>query len=176
MKKIAVRPLALALAASRALAACDKKDAAAPATASAPAEVGVVTVQARPLTLKTELPGRTTAYLIAEVRPQVGVILLKRLFEEGSQVKAGQLLYQIDPAPYSATLASAEASLASAKLLSERYDRLIQKHAISQQDRDDAFSQFLQAKASVDTARINLGYTTITSPIADRIGRSEAHV
>lgn len=172
MKKLPLRPLAFALVVSLTLAACQKNDAAAPAAANAPVEVGVVTVQARPLTLSTELPGRTTPYLIAEVRPQVGGILLKRLFKEGSEVKAGQPLYQIDPAPYRATLARAEASLESAKLLSERYDRLIQKRAISQQDRDDARSQFLQAKASVDTARIDLGYTTITSPIAGRIGRS----
>lgn len=172
MKKYPLRPLALALALSLTLAACQKNDAAAPAAENSPVEVGFVTVQAQPLTLSTELPGRTTPYLIAEVRPQVGGILLKRQFQEGSEVKAGQPLYQIDPAPYRAALARAEASLESAKLLSERYDRLIQKKAISQQDRDDARSQFLQAKASVDTARIDLGYTTITSPIAGRIGRS----
>ena len=137
-----------------------------------PTEVGVVTLQPQDVALTTELPGRTTAYLIAEVRPQVGGILLKRLFEEGSEVKAGQPLYQIDSAPYRAALARNEASLESARLLSERYERLIQHHAISQQERDDARSQYLQAKASTDSARIDLGYTLITAPISGRIGRS----
>lgn len=137
-----------------------------------PPEVGVVTLQASDVPLSTELPGRTTAYLIAEVRPQVGGILLKRLFEEGSDVKAGQPLYQIDPAPYRATLARAEASLESARLLAERYARLIKQQAISQQDNDDAQSQYLQARASAESARIDLGYTRISAPISGRIGRS----
>jgi len=137
-----------------------------------PPEVGVVTLQASDVPLSTELPGRTTAYLIAEVRPQVGGILLRRLFEEGSDVKAGQPLYQIDPAPYRATLARAEASLESARLLAERYARLIKQQAISQQDNDDAQSQYLQAKASAESARIDLGYTRISAPISGRIGRS----
>lgn len=137
-----------------------------------PAEVGVFTLQPSDVTLSSELPGRTTAFLIAEVRPQVGGILLKRQFEEGSEVKAGQILYQIDPAPYRSTLAHAEATLESARLLFERYDRLIEKRAISQQDRDDARAQYLQAKADVETARIDLGYTRITAPISGRIGRS----
>lgn len=96
---------------------------------------------AQDVTLSTELPGRTTAYLIAEVRPQIGGTLFKRLFEEGSEVKVGQPLYQIHPAPHRATLSCAEASLASAQLLSEQYDRLIEKRAISQQERDDVRSQ-----------------------------------
>lgn len=137
-----------------------------------PPEVGVVTLEKGSVTISTQLPGRTAPYLVAEVRPQVGGILLKRLFEEGSQVTAGQVLYQIDPAPYRATLAHAEANLESAKLLSERYDRLIQKQAVSQQDRDDARAQYLQARADVDSARIDLGYTRITAPISGRIGRS----
>ncbi|PWV65692.1 efflux RND transporter periplasmic adaptor subunit [Plasticicumulans acidivorans] len=137
-----------------------------------PPEVGVVTLQASDVPLSTELPGRTTAYLIAEVRPQVGGILLRRLFEEGSDVKAGQPLYQIDPAPYRATLARAEASLESARLLAERYARLIKQQAISQQDNDDAQSQYLQARASAESARIDLGYTRISAPISGRIGRS----
>jgi len=137
-----------------------------------PPEVGVVTVQPEDVALSTELPGRTSAYLIAEVRPQVGGILQKRLFEEGSEVRAGQPLYQIDPAPYRATLARAEASLESARLLSERYERLIASHAISQQDHDDARSQYLQARAAAESARIDVGYTRITAPISGRIGRS----
>lgn len=138
----------------------------------APQEVGVVELHAKDVTLSTELPGRTSPYLIAEVRPQVGGILLKRLFEEGSQVKEGQALYQIDPAPYRATLTRAEASLGSAQSLFERYKRLIERKAISQQEYDDARSQFLQAKASVESARIDLGYTRINAPISGRIGRS----
>lgn len=167
--------IALAVAVCLTLAACQQKDAApseGPNGPGAPIEVGVVTLQPQSVTLATELPGRTTPYLIAEVRPQVGGILLKRLFEEGREVKAGQPLYQIDPAPYRATLARAEASLESARLLSERYERLIQKKAISQQDYDDARSQYLQAKASADTASIDLGYTRIVAPISGRIGRS----
>ncbi len=161
---------ALLIGTCLALAACDK---APPAAAEiAPPEVGVYTVQPRSVRLSTELPGRTNAFLIAEVRPQVGGILLKREFREGTDVNAGQVLYQIDPAPYEATLASAEASLESAQLLAGRYQRLVQSHAISQQQYDDARSQFLQAKAAAQTARINLNYTRITAPISGRIGRS----
>lgn len=152
------------------LAACDK----APASVSAapPSEVSVFTVDPQAVRLSTELPGRTAAYLVAEVRPQVGGILLQRQFHEGSPVKAGQVLYQVDPAPYRATLARAEASLEAARLLAERYEKLIQTHAISQQQYDDARSQFLQAKAAAESARIDFGYTRITAPISGRIGRS----
>lgn len=135
-------------------------------------EVGVVTVQPRSLHLSTELPGRTSAYLVAEVRPQLSGILLERRFQEGSDVRAGQVLYQINPAPFRATLARAEANLEAARLLSERYDRLVQTRAISQQERDDARSQFLQAQAAVESARIDLDFTRITAPISGRIGRS----
>lgn len=137
-----------------------------------PPEVGVVTLQAENVALSAELPGRTTPYLIAEVRPQVGGILLTRLFEEGSEVQAGQPLYQIDPAPYRATLTRAEAALEQAKLLFERYERLVQSKAISQQDYDDARSQYRQVQAGAETARIDVGYTRITAPISGRIGRS----
>lgn len=153
-----------------ALAACEK----APSSSSdVPLTgVGVVTVKPKSVQLSAEFPGRTNAFLIAEVRPQVGGVLLKREFREGSNVSAGQVLYQIDPAPYRATLARAEASLGSAKLLFERYQRLVQTHAISQQQRDDARSQYLQAKAVVDSARIDLNYTRIAAPISGHIGRS----
>lgn len=153
------------------LSACGAGDTETP-TSHRPAEVGVITVQPKALSLTTELPGRTTPYAIAEIRPQVGGILVKRQFEEGSDVKAGQPLYQIDPAPYRAALAKAEASLVSAQRLSKRYDLLIQKNAISQQERDDARSQYLQARATADSARIDLGYTNIVAPISGRIGRS----
>jgi membrane fusion protein (multidrug efflux system) len=151
------------------LSACQK--AAAPAE-SRPPEVGVVTVQPQSVNLSAELPGRTAPYLVAEVRPQVGGILLKRQFEEGSEVKAGQPLYQIDPAPYRAVLAQTEATLESARLLDERYGRLIENHAISQQERDNARAAYLQAKATAEAARINLDFTRITAPISGRIGRS----
>ncbi|CAI2032576.1 efflux RND transporter periplasmic adaptor subunit [Serratia proteamaculans] len=153
-----------------ALTACEK----APSSSSdVPlTEVGVVTVKPKSVQLSAEFPGRTNAFLIAEVRPQVSGVLLKREFREGSNVSAGQVLYQIDPAPYRATLARAEASLGSAKLLFERYQRLVQTHAISQQQRDDARSQYLQAKAVVESARIDLNYTRIAAPISGHIGRS----
>ncbi|WP_067733430.1 efflux RND transporter periplasmic adaptor subunit [Novosphingobium naphthalenivorans] len=168
-KTHSVSGLALIIGASLALSACQQKDA---APAQPVAEVGIVTLKPENVSLTTELPGRTTPYLVAEVRPQVGGILLRRLFEEGSNVKAGQPLYQINPAPFQATLAKAQASLTSARLLSERYDRLIKDQAISQQDSDDARSQYLQAKAAVQSARIDLDFTRITAPISGRIGRS----
>jgi membrane fusion protein (multidrug efflux system) len=125
-------------------------------------------------------------HLIAEVRPQVNGIIKKRLFTEGSDVKAGQLLYQIDPATYEAAFASAkaaqarvEATLASVRLTEERYRDLVKIKAVSQQDYDAAFAAFKQteadlafAKAAVETARINLAYTKVTAPISGRIGRS----
>ncbi|EHD22313.1 efflux transporter, RND family, MFP subunit [Brenneria sp. EniD312] len=135
-------------------------------------EVGVITLAESDVAFTTELPGRTTSYRIAEIRPQVGGILQQRLFDEGGMIEAGQVLYQIDPAPYRATLAKAEASLESARLLAQRYERLVRNGAISQQERDDARSSWLQARASADSARIDLGYTKIIAPISGRIGRS----
>ncbi|MBF0525684.1 MAG: efflux RND transporter periplasmic adaptor subunit [Deltaproteobacteria bacterium] len=133
-----------------------------------------------------ELPGRTSAYLIAEVRPQVGGIIQKRLFKEGSDVKAGQVLYQIDPATYQAAYNSAKAALAKseanvipARLRTDRYKELVGINAVSRQDYDDASAVLKQAeadvaakKADVDTARINLAYTHVSAPISGRIGRS----
>ncbi|MDF0545574.1 efflux RND transporter periplasmic adaptor subunit [Sphingobium sp. H39-3-25] len=141
-------------------------------TANAAPEVVVLKVKSEAVSLATALPGRTNPYLVAEVRPQVGGILLRRLFEEGSNVRAGQPLYQINPAPFRATLASAQATLTSSQLLSKRYDRLIKSEAISQQERDDARAKYLAAKAAVDAARIDLEFTRITAPISGRIGRS----
>ncbi|ANN67417.1 efflux RND transporter periplasmic adaptor subunit [Bordetella bronchialis] len=166
------------------LAACGKKDNAAPA-ASKPT-VGVVTLNTQPVSLTTELPGRTSPYRVAEVRPQVNGIVLKRLFTEGGTVKAGQQLYQIDPSLYQATLdsqraalARAEAQVKSASLLAERYKPLTETRAISRQTYDDAVAardqakaDVLAAKAAVDTARINLVYTKVLSPIDGIIGRS----
>ncbi len=173
------------LAAGLMMTGCGKKTTAAPPP-SGPPEVGVTVVQPRSVALTTELPGRTSPHLIAEVRPQVNGIILKRLFTEGSDVKAGQVLYQIDPASYQAAFASAkaaearaEATLNTVRLKAERYRDLVKIKAVSQQDNDDAQAALKQAeadvasaKAAVETARINLAYTRVTAPISGRIGRS----
>jgi len=151
-----------------------------------PAEVGVITVQPQTAQIQVELPGRTSAIETADVRPQVGGIILKRVFTEGGDVHEGQVLYQIDPAPYEAALAQAQAQLASAiaaertaRLKAERYDQLIKTNSIAQQDDDDARAAAGQAAATIDqqkaavkTAKINLDYTRVTAPISGRIGRS----
>ncbi len=145
-----------------------------------------MTIEPRQVELTTELPGRTSPYLVAEIRPQVNGIIKKRLFREGSDVKAGQLLYQIDPAPFQVALDSAKASLGKAqanlpsiRLRAERYQELLADKAVSQQDYDDAAAAVEQAraeieywKAAVAGARINLGYTRVTAPISGRIGKS----
>jgi membrane fusion protein (multidrug efflux system) len=157
-----------------------------PATTSAPPEVSVVTVHRSNVPITTELPGRTSAYLVAQVRARVDGIVLKRDFKEGSEVKAGQRLYQIDPAPYIAALNSAQASLqkAEANLVSttaqaERYKVLVAANAVSKQDYDNAVATQGQAaadvatgKAAVEIAKINLGYTNVASPITGRSGPS----
>ncbi|MFA5204993.1 MAG: efflux RND transporter periplasmic adaptor subunit [Lentisphaeria bacterium] len=149
-------------------------------------EVAVVTLRAERVTLTDELAGRVSAFLVAEVRPQVSGIIQKRLFEEGADVKAGDLLYQIDPAFYMAAHASAQAMLAKAeanrtsiRLRAERYQKLLAAKAVSQQDVDDVTAGLLQAeaeieaaKAGVEAARINLAYTGVTAPISGRIGKS----
>lgn len=153
------------------LAGC--QEASAPPAQQAP-EVGVVTLQAQPFTLTSELPGRTSAYRIAEVRPQVGGIIQKRLFAEGSEVKAGQQLYQIDPATYQAAFKSAQASQLSASALAERYKLLVADQAVSKQAYDEARAASLQAEAALEQARIDLRYTKVLAPIGGRIGRSAA--
>jgi len=149
-------------------------------------EVATVTIQPQKVVLTAELPGRTSAYLIAEIRPQVSGLIQKRLFREGSDVKAGQVLYQIDPAPFQAALDNAkaaldraEASLPSIRLRVDRYRELLADKAVSQQDYDDASAALKQTeadiqycKATVEMARINLGYTRVIAPISGRIGRS----
>ena len=149
-------------------------------------EVATVTIKPQPVELTTELPGRTSPYLVAEIRPQVNGIIKKRLFTEGSDVKAGQLLYQIDPAPFQVALDSAKASLGksqanlpSVRLKAERYKELLADKAVSRQDTDDAAAAMEQARAdveywktAVEGARINLGYTRVTAPISGRIGKS----
>jgi len=122
--------------------------------------------------ITTELPGRVNAYRVADVRPQVSGIIQKRLFVEGSEVKAGQQLYQIDPAPYQATYDSALAAQMSARALAERYKPLVEANAVSKQDYDNAVASRLQAQAAVETARINLIYTKVLAPVSGRLGRS----
>lgn len=148
--------------------------------------VNVITLHASPVSLTTELPGRVSAYRIADVRPQVNGVILKRLFTEGDRVAAGQQLYQIDPAPYEAALASALASLARAraaaavaKLTADRYKALVDARAVSRQDYDNAVATLEQdeadmesGEAAVHTARINLAYTKVYAPIGGRTGRS----
>lgn len=175
---------AIAIVTSALVSGCNKSEQQqAPTTAP---EVDVVTLRTQPLTLHTELPGRTNAYRIAEVRPQVGGIVLKRLFKEGSDVKAGQVLYQIDPATYEASLASAKATLdhdiaseKTARIKADRYRDLLKNRGVSQQDYDDAEATWKEAvadialaKAAVKTAQINLDYTKIRAPISGRIGKS----
>lgn len=155
------------------LAACKDQAPAQGGGATPPAPlVGIVTLEAQPYALTTELPGRTTAYRSAEVRPQVNGIIQKRLFDEGSEVKAGQQLYQIDASVYEATLKSAEATLASTRALSERYADLVKDKAVSQQAYDESRAAYLQAQANLEQARINLRYTKVLAPIDGRIGRS----
>ncbi|MGE8500355.1 MAG: efflux RND transporter periplasmic adaptor subunit [Pseudomonas sp.] len=169
-KKPAFVAMAAAIAvAMLTLTGCEEK-AAAPAQQIA--EVGVVELQAQPYTLTTELPGRTTAFRIAEVRPQVDGIIQKRLFTEGSEVKAGQQLYQIDQSVYLANYKSAQATLASAKSLAERYKDLVADQAVSKQAYDEAQAARLQAEAALEQASINLRYTKVLAPIAGRVGRS----
>jgi len=168
------------------LTACGDPPQGPPPAASGPPQVGVVVVQPQRLALNTELPGRTVPYQIAEVRPQVTGLIQARSFQEGSLVKAGQPLYQIDAASYQAsfesaraTLAKSEANLRSTRLKSERYSELVAIKAVSQQDQDDASAALQQgeadvagAKAALESARINLAYTRVVSPISGRIGKS----
>jgi membrane fusion protein, multidrug efflux system len=137
-----------------------------------PAAVGVYEVQPQAVALGTELPGRTVASRVAEVRPQTSGIVQKRLFEEGSVVKKGQALYQIDPATMNARLAKAQAQLQSTENLAKRYAVLREKNAISQQQYDDAQSAWRNAQADVELARIDTVYAKVLSPISGRIGRS----
>lgn len=137
-----------------------------------PQKVEVVTVKAQPYTLTRDLPGRTVAYRVAEVRPQVDGIILKRLFKEGGEVKEGEQLYQIDPAIYQADVKSAQANLASAQALEKRYKSLVSSKAVSQQQYDDAKAALLQAQASLQTANVRLRYTKVLASISGRISRS----
>ena len=185
-KNRGLTPLAvvLMLSGSLALTGCNDKEAQQGAP-HAP-QVGVVTLKTEPLNVTTELPGRTAAFRIAEVRPQVNGIILKRNFVEGSDIKAGTSLYQIDPATYQAAYDSAKGDLVKAqanaqisRLTVTRYKPLLGTSYISKQDYDTAVATAAQAdaavvsaKAAVESARINLAYTKVTSPISGRIGKS----
>ncbi|EAR2769907.1 multidrug efflux pump subunit AcrA [Salmonella enterica subsp. enterica] len=185
-KNRGLTPLAvvLMLSGSLALTGCDDKQD--QQSGQQMPEVGVVTLKTEPLQITTELPGRTVAYRIAEVRPQVSGIILKRNFVEGSDIEAGVSLYQIDPATYQATYDSAKGDLAKAQaaaniaeLTVKRYQKLLGTQYISKQEYDQALADAQQAtaavvaaKAAVETARINLAYTKVTSPISGRIGKS----
>lgn len=179
--------LAAASAALLTLAGCSEQQAAAPQTMQMPPPaVDVVTLQSQPLELKDTLAGRVSAFRTAEIRPQVSGIILKRFFEEGATVNAGDKLYQIDPTLYQAALASAEAQLTvaeanayAANLKAKRYKELSKKSAISAQEVDDseaaakqADAQVKAAQAAVRSAKVNLGYTEITAPIPGVISRS----
>jgi membrane fusion protein (multidrug efflux system) len=155
-----------------------------------PAEVAVVAVHTERVVLTTELPGRTSPYLVAEVRPQVNGIIQQRRFEEGADVKTGDLLYQIDPAQYqaaydqaAAALAVAEANVPAARSRAERFKGLVAINAVGQQDYDDAAAALAQAeagalasRAALESARINLAYTPLRAPISGRIGKSNVTV
>jgi membrane fusion protein (multidrug efflux system) len=186
-RAVAIWPLALAVLQALVLSGCGKETAtAAPAAATVP-EVGVITIQPQSLTVTNELPGRTSAYRIAQVRARVDGIVTKRTYAEGSDVQAGQLLFQIDPAPYQAALASAQANLSRAQAnlvsttaLAERDKVLIEGNAISKQDYDNAIAGQSQAaadvaagQAAVLTANINLGYTEVRAPVSGRIGAAQ---
>jgi membrane fusion protein (multidrug efflux system) len=165
------------------LTGCGKQQA---AVAIPPAEVAVVAVQLQTVEITTELAGRTSAYLVAEVRPQVGGIIQKRLFTEGSDVRAGEVLYQIDPSTYQAAynnakaaLTKTEANIIPVRLKAQRYKELVTINAVSKQDYDDVAASLKLAeadieasKAAVETAQINLDHTRVTAPISGRIGKS----
>ncbi len=166
------------------LAACDRKPA--PPGPPPPAKVGIVTLKSQSVVLTTELPGRTEAFLTADVRPQVNGVVTRRIFTEGGDVQLGQQLYQIDPATYKATYDTAmatlqydRAALATARAKTARYKPLAAAQAVSQQDYDDAIAtsgeavaNIATAMASIEQAKINLAYTKVLAPIAGRIGHS----
>jgi len=137
---------------------------------------GFIVVKEQPVQLTSELPGRTDPTAVSEVRPQVSGIIKARLFTEGSTVKVGQDLYQIDPAPYQAAYDSAAATLSAARTKATRFAELLKASAIAPQDNDNAQSAYLQAKAALETARINLAYTRSTASIPGRIGASTVTV
>ncbi|BED91065.1 MULTISPECIES: efflux RND transporter periplasmic adaptor subunit [unclassified Pseudoalteromonas] len=179
-----------ALFGSVALTGCDQAADSQQASAPQAVPVGVITLKSQALTLKKELPGRISAFQIAQIRPQVSGIVQSRLFKEGAQVKQGQALYQIDPATFEADLAAseaavarAEASIASTKSKASRYSELLKIKAVSQQDFDEADAaqkqaqaELLTAKAQLKSAQINLDYSHVSSPISGQISKSSVTV
>ncbi len=151
------------------LTACKRQMQAPP---SMTAEVSVLTVARQKVLLSTELPGRTSAYRIADIRPQINGLIQKRLFTEGSDVKEGQELYQIDPAPFQAALDAAQANIPALRSKVERYKKALAEKAVSQQDYDDADAALKASEAALSTAKINLAYARVVSPISGRIGTS----
>ncbi|MFA5334475.1 MAG: efflux RND transporter periplasmic adaptor subunit [Candidatus Omnitrophota bacterium] len=184
MRNLSIRKLIVALTAGLLLAGCGPKSQA--PQKKAPTEVGVVTIQAQRLVLTRELPGRTAAYRVSEIRPQVNGLIIKRAFDEGALVKAGDLLYQIDPAPYQAAYDQAEAAvniseanLPAVRSREERFRGLVEIKAVGEQEYDNALAALRQteaqlegSKAALEMAKINLSYTPIKAPISGRIGRS----
>jgi membrane fusion protein (multidrug efflux system) len=180
--RAALRAMAMSLAAALLVSACGKHQDGPPP----PPEVSIVTLKPRAVAITDQLPGRTTAFRVAEVRPQVTGIVQKRLFAEGTEVKAGAQLFQIDSGSYRAALSSAQAALkraeaeaVTAKLLAERYEPLIAANAVSKQENDEAIAararadaDVAAARAAVDAARINVVYTQVLSPISGQIGRT----
>jgi len=178
--------LALCLALATLLSACERANKAPPQGAMPPPEVGVMVVEPAPVGLQTELPGRIEPYRVAQIGARVAGILQKRLFEEGSEVQAGQVLYQIDPEPFQlahdsaqANALKAEAALAQAQDVLQRYGPLAEDGAVSQQALvaarlavQQATADLASARASVQTARLNLGYARVSSPIAGRVGQT----
>ncbi|WKX27046.1 efflux RND transporter periplasmic adaptor subunit [Tatumella ptyseos] len=139
---------------------------------TSPLSVEVLTLTTQPITINADLPGRLASVQQAEVRPQVGGVVIKRLFKEGTEVTAGQPLYLIDPATYQAAFEKANAEYIDSQRIYRRYQRLAADQAVSQQDLQTAQSTYLQAKADRDTAKVNLGYTQVRASISGRIGRS----
>jgi membrane fusion protein (multidrug efflux system) len=188
MRQARLFPIQLASAAILALlAACGAKDGATPpGGARPPPEVGIITTRIEPVALQTELPGRVEAVRVAQVRARVNGVIVKRLFREGSDVKAGDVLFQIDPAPYQAALASAQAALGKAQAnltqasaQAERYKPLVAANAVSQQEyvavvaaHQQALADVAAGKAAVQLAQINVGYASVSAPIDGRIGRA----
>lgn len=168
------------------LSACDGQSGSTPAGAVGAPEVGVATLHSQPVTLSSDLTGRVNATMTSDVRPQVEGIIKARLFTEGAEVKAGQVLYQIDPATYQASydqaaaqLKSAQATVKSSRLKAQRYAALVKENGVSKQDADDAMATYLEAVAAVaqyqaalETTKINLAYTQVRAPISGRIGIS----
>jgi membrane fusion protein, multidrug efflux system len=181
-----VRAAVLVVAIGLAAAACETRTTADAVKPGARPTVGVVLVRTQNVTLTMELPGRTSSCEVAEVRPQVSGLVTKRLFTEGTDVEAGEVLFHIDPATYQAAysrakaeLARAEANITTLQLREQRYRELVEIKAISRQEFDDTRAALMQAEAEIqvaqaalETARINLGYTRVKAPISGRIGRS----